>query len=160
MSIKTGKVQKRRKLHFNSLTDLLTEAERLAAAPALKTLGNWSAGQIFSHLARAMDMSISGSSYRSPWYLRMAAKLIKRRMLTRTMPAGFKLPGPMQKILIASDSIRLEEGLQELRSAVKQLEQETVSQFHPVFGKLTDQEWKQLHLRHAEMHLSFLEIDA
>ncbi len=25
----------------------------------------------------------------------------------------------------------------------------------PVFGKMTKEEWDQLHLRHAEMHLSF-----
>jgi hypothetical protein len=26
---------------------------------------------------------------------------------------------------------------------------------HPVLGKLTHEEWTQLHLRHAELHLSF-----
>jgi hypothetical protein len=26
---------------------------------------------------------------------------------------------------------------------------------HPVLGKLTHDQWKQIHLRHAELHLSF-----
>jgi hypothetical protein len=30
---------------------------------------------------------------------------------------------------------------------------------HGFFGKLTHQQWDQLHMRHAELHLSFLVTD-
>ena len=59
--IDTGKVAGRRELHFNSLDDILADVDRLASSREIRTLGNWSAGQIFEHVARVMDKSIDGS---------------------------------------------------------------------------------------------------
>ncbi|MEO1065702.1 MAG: DUF1569 domain-containing protein, partial [Actinomycetota bacterium] len=43
--------------NFDALGDIVAEAERLAAAPRVETLGEWSLGQILEHVARAMDAS-------------------------------------------------------------------------------------------------------
>jgi hypothetical protein len=45
--------------------------------------------------------------------------------------------------------------LNELRAAIDRLNREPKRAPSPVFGKMTREEWDQLHLRHAELHLSF-----
>src|SRR5271163_177628 len=45
MAVNTAKVEGRRKVTYTSFEDLLVDADRLSAGP-VKTLGNWSAGQI------------------------------------------------------------------------------------------------------------------
>jgi hypothetical protein len=47
-------------------------------------------------------------------------------------------------------------GLAELRRAVGRLHDEIDRAPHPVLGELSLDEWDSLHLRHAEMHMSFL----
>ena len=59
-AIDTGKVSGRCKPQFNSLEDILADVELLARSPTIKTLGNWSAGQTFEHLARNFNKSIDG----------------------------------------------------------------------------------------------------
>ena len=63
MPIETSKVQNRRKLQYASLQDVLADAEHLTRG-GCNTLGNWSAGQIFLHLARSFNDSIDGSDMR------------------------------------------------------------------------------------------------
>ena len=57
MAVDTAKVVARRELHFQSIQDILDDVEAVQAAPQIETLGNWSAGQIFKHLANTIDMS-------------------------------------------------------------------------------------------------------
>ncbi len=99
MSIDTRKVQGRRKVRYASLQDVLADAERMSAGHA-QTLGNWSAGQIFAHLARSMNNSIDGSDLQIPWYIRMPSRLLKRWMLKGPMPPGFQLPDSAARSLV------------------------------------------------------------
>ena len=71
------------------------------------------------------------------------------------MPAGFNLPRMAADLLPPPTST--EEGRQSLRQALRRLLTETNRAVHPLFGPMTVEEWTQLHCRHAELHLSFLE---
>jgi hypothetical protein len=155
-AVDTGKITGRRTLHFNSIQDIAADVETLAQAKEVRTLGNWSEGQIFMHLANTMNGSIDGMKFKAPWFIRVVAQLFfKRRFLTKPMSAGFKLPADAANELIPSATTR-EEGLQNIRAALDRLQKETKRGPSPVLGQLTREEWDQLHCRHAELHLSFL----
>ena len=61
--IDTTKVTGRRTLHFNSLDEIAADVEMLTKAREIKTLGNWSAGQVVQHVATTMNKSIDGFSF-------------------------------------------------------------------------------------------------
>lgn len=44
-TIDTKKVSDRRKLHFNTLDDILADVELLASSKDVRALGNWSPGR-------------------------------------------------------------------------------------------------------------------
>jgi hypothetical protein len=155
-AIQTGKVTQRRRLTLNSLDDLCGELDRLAAAREIRTLGNWSTGQIFQHLAVVMNKSIDGFDRMMPAPVRLVLRLlVLPRMLKKGMKPGFRLPGRAAEIL--PPPISTAEGLQNLRQAIARIQTETRRAPHAFFGHLPDEQWNRLHCRHAELHLSFLE---
>jgi Protein of unknown function (DUF1569) len=155
-AIDTSKIIGRRQIHFDSLDDILAEVERLADAKEMRALGNNSAGQILRHLATAMNKSIDGFTHRPPAAVRFFLRVfLKRRILMRTMSAGFKLPAAAQSEMWGP-AVDLASGLTSIRQAIARLRTETPRQPHPAFGPLLPDEWLQLHCRHAELHLSFL----
>jgi Protein of unknown function (DUF1569) len=154
MPVNTAKVAGRRKLAYGSFHELLDDADRLTSGP-IKTLGNWSAGQIFRHLATAYNSSIDGFTLTFPWYLRAAGKLFKNKLVNGPMPAGFKLPKKSGKSLVPPE-VSDDEGLAELYAAVERLKREPNRARHPLFGALSNDEWNKIHLAHASLHMSFL----
>lgn len=154
MSINTAKVEGRRKLKFASFEELLADLNRLTSGP-VKTLGNWSPGQIFRHLAIAYNGSIDGFPMTFPLPFRLMAKVFRKKLLTMAMPAGFKLPAAGAKAMVPPPT-STEEGAAELRAAVARLQREPQRAKHPMFGNLSREEWDRVHLTHASLHLSFL----
>ncbi len=55
-----------------------------------------------------------------------------------------------------ADWLNTDESLQGLREAVSRFQSATQRTRHTAFGKLTRDEWHQLALRHAELHVSFV----
>lgn len=154
--IKTAKVTGRRQLHFNSLDDILADVERLAKAKEIHALGNWSPGQVLEHLALVMNKSIDGFTSQQPAVVRFLLRLLmKKRMLTKPMSAGFTLPANAEAE-IGPPPTSFDEGLRNFRQAFKRLKTEPACQPHPAFGPLTADEWVQMHCRHSALHLSFL----
>lgn len=153
-SIDTKTVPGRRVLHFKSLDEVVVDAERLAISPGTKMLGNWPLSQLLTHLATAIHGSIDGISARAPWFVRLAAPLIKGRILTKGMRPGFRLPKKVEPDFFPA-APSPGEALDALRAAVTRTHEQRMTSRHPVLGKLTHEEWTQLHLRHAELHLSF-----
>lgn len=151
MEVVTKKVQGRRTVRYETLDDLLADAEQLATSD-IRTLGNWSLGQILKHIAMALDSSIDGSDFRLPAPVRfLMTLLMKRKFLTKALPPGFK---STKKFI--PDETSTEDGLAALRKAVERQEKESKRVPHPGFGTLTKQEWNDFNLRHAEMHMSFV----
>ncbi len=154
MTVDTATVQGRRKLTFRSFDEVLVDAERLVFSPNTKTLGNWPLSQLLTHLATTINSSIDGVSTKAPWFLRLVGPLVKWRIIKNGMSSGFKLPKEREATAFPAASSP-QEALGKLRAAVGRLKQERMTARHPIFGKLTHEEWTRLHLRHAEMHLSF-----
>ncbi len=150
--IKTGKVQGRRTLRYQSLDELWGDAQRLAENNA-PTMGNWSQGQIYEHLARAFNISIDGvKPFPAP--MRLILNLVfKKRFLNKGLPAGFPAPADF----VADDTTSTQSGLESLRLAIQRQNHVTERAPHPGFGTFTAIEWEQFHLRHAEMHMSFIQ---
>ena len=154
MPVDTKHVPNRRQVNYQSLAEVLADAERLSSGN-VRTLGNWSAGQIFQHLANAMNGSIDGLPGTFPWYMKVMARLFKKRLIGHPMPAGLKVPQDLaDKVMPPPTST--EEGLANLRAAIARLESEPKRTPSAIFGALTNEEWNRLHLNHANLHMSFL----
>jgi hypothetical protein len=146
----------RRKIQYANLDELVADAQRLVSLDATTT-GNWSAGQIFEHLARVMEKSIDGFvTPPLPWIVRLGLRIfLKNKILNQPMSPGFKLPKRAEAEIVA-DLIDEQKSLAHLKRAVSRLKSETERKPSPFLGQLTLDEWNQLHTRHAEMHMSFL----
>ena len=145
----------RRPVAFVTLQDVLKDVRHLSGVD-VTCVGNWSFAQILEHLARAIDASIDGFSFRANWLVRvLVAPLIKNRLLTRPMKPGIRLPRRANSYLPDPDT-DFNSAHTPLESAVQRLATTTPTAAHPFLGRLSDREWLALHLRHAEMHLSFV----
>ena len=158
MTINTKNVQGRRELKFQSLDEVIAEAEKLVNSPQTRLLGNKSLDQILNHLAIATEGSIDGTAIKAPWFIRLVGPFLKGRLLKHKMPAGFKLPARFEDGYFPK-SASPNDALQRLRNAVARLQNERMTAKHPVLGQLNHDEWNQLHLRHSELHLSFVTTD-
>jgi hypothetical protein len=154
VTVNTKKVPGRRQLHFAKIQDILDDVERLNQGK-IKTLGNWSSGQILTHVATVMNGSIDGANVRLAWPLRLLGWMFRNRILSQAMPPGFQLKGKMAQAILPPPT-SWEEALPRFRQAVKRQQSETKREPSPFLGQLTREQWEQLHCRHAELHLSFL----
>jgi hypothetical protein len=156
MAVDVRSVTNRRAVHYESLHDLLADAERLAGGP-VRTLGNKGFGQILRHLALAMNGSIDVqfSRMRFPWWMRIMARFYRKRVFARGLRPGIVLPANAEARLWPPE-YDVTATLEDLRKAVRRLETETKRGSHPAFGRLTVDEWNQFHLRHSELHMSFV----
>jgi hypothetical protein len=154
MSIQSTPAVSRRKLRFESYDDILNDVRKLAGGRCHQ-LGNWSLGQACQHLANTMHMSIDGATGKAPWFLRLIGPLVKSRILTRPMRPGFKVPPGISAQLLPGDKDSAA-GVAELEKAIERLKQTADRKPHVVFGPLSRDEWDSLHMRHSELHLSFL----
>jgi hypothetical protein len=145
----------RRRVHYNSYDELLADAERAVHEKA-GTTGNWSLGRILEHLAIGNDKSIDGFGFLAPLPVRMVAGMfLKRRLLSRGLKPGFRLPKRAEQILVP-DEIDPNDALEHLRRSVQRLQSETKRSPHPFLGRMTLDESSRMSLRHAELHMSFV----
>jgi hypothetical protein len=152
--VDTRAVRGRRALQFRSFDEVIADAEALVASPHTRVLGNWPLSQLLTHLATAVNRSIDGIPARASFWMRLIGPFLKGRVLRRGLPAGFQLPkGREAGAYPPAASPR--DALDQLWEAVGRLSAERMTARHPVFGRITHEEWAQFHLRHAELHLSF-----
>lgn len=154
----TKKVEGRRELRFESLEDLLVDARQLHER-GYRRLGNWSLGQACNHLARPMHFGIDGFPGKPPLLLRLVLPVtirpFKAKFLRQGFPAGLPLKGKFASAMIP-EPVADDEGLRQLREGIDRVERTPPTQPSPVFGPMSPEDWRQFHLRHAELHLSFL----
>ncbi|MEL6106439.1 MAG: DUF1569 domain-containing protein [Planctomycetota bacterium] len=153
MTVNTKQVIGRRVVRYDSYAVLLEDARALAVS-TIETRGNWSYGQILVHVALSLDSSIDGVGFVLPAPMRWTMTLLmKRKFLDKALPPGFKTS---EAYLPPSDS-SVEHGLSLLQQAVDRQHQESHRASHPAFGRISEREWTDFNLRHAEMHMSFVE---
>jgi len=144
----------RRRLKFHSYEDVLADVRQLAALET-RALGSWSLGQVCNHLAKAMDKCINGTQgFPVPLKTRILARIFRNRVLSGRLPSGFKLPPEGAALL--PEPMAPADGIAALEQAIVELSKNSRRVPHPVFGKLNVAQWDQFHLRHAELHLSFI----
>jgi hypothetical protein len=154
--VDTRRVRQRRKIRYQSFDEFLADAERLAERP-VRELGNWKLAQIFDHLARSMNVSVDGTQERFPWALRIALRLVRKRIIGHPLKPGYHVPENVAALLRPEPTASLRESLWKLRSAALRFQAASKFPPHPAFGMLTRDEYHTLALRHAELHLSFIE---
>ena len=154
------KTAPRRDIQFSDLGSILNDLERLEAADKTGSLvqnGNWTLGQISHHLADLIEQSLDGFRFKAPALIRILFTLLRPVLFKRPIPAGIALRGK-SRVLIPDSGISSEQGLGQLRAQIKRL-QDGAQMTHPspIFGRLDQDQWMGLHLRHAALHLSFLD---
>jgi hypothetical protein len=157
--INTKKVHDRRALRFDTVDDVLRDAELLAEAArrgTLRATGNWTLGQALAHLATWVNMPFDGypEMRRPAWWMRLLRPLITKWLVNKSFPAGVRIAG-VEGGTFGIEPCENDDGLARLRSAFGRLAVESPTQTSPVFGPMTREEWIKFHLRHAELHLSF-----
>lgn len=156
MAVDTKTVKNRRQVSYRSYNDILADAETLAARD-VKTLGNWSYAQILEHLAAGMDASIDGVPFSAPLPMRIIGKyFLKSRFLNKSLPSGYQIPKTAEKEFLPAETATVEGGLAHLRRAIERCQNEPSRCAHPLFGRLSREEWDTFNLRHAELHMSFV----
>jgi hypothetical protein len=149
--VNTKKVKTRREAQYCSLDDIAADAKRLTEVE-VRTDGNWSQGQIYDHLAKNFNGSIGGMGFAMPAPVRfLMSALMKKKFLTKGLPPGFKTNAKLEPPEVSTS-----EGLDALTKAIERLKQEETRAMHPIFGNISREEWDQFHMRHAEMHMSFI----
>lgn len=151
----TAAQTQRRNLQFTTLDEVRDDIQALAAGSYV-TVGNWSFAQILDHLGSAMNSSLDGFSFQGPWFVRWCvAPFIKNSILTKQMKPGFKLPKKFSSYL-PNEDCTMDDALPKVLAAIERFDEEIPTADHPFFGKMASEEWMSLHLRHAELHLSFV----
>lgn len=159
-SIDTKHVQ-RRNLRFGSLAEVIAEAERIAAADRagnLTRLGNWTPGQILSHLAAWASYPYDGYPSelgKPPWIIKVILKLKKKQFLNGSLPQGVRIPKTKHGTF-GMDDVTTDEGLARLKKALNRLDAAPPSTPNVIFGPISHDEWRRLNMRHAELHMGFL----
>jgi hypothetical protein len=153
--VDTRRVQGRRELTFRSFDEVLADAENLVACPHTRVLGNWPLSRLLTHLAVAINRSVDGTTGKAPFSFRILGLFIKGRVMKKGLRPGFQLPADREAGAFPP-SPTPQAALETLRGAVGRLRAERMTARHPVFGKLSHEEWAVFHLRHAELHLSFV----
>lgn len=129
MSVNTTRVTGRRSPRYETLDDLLVDAERLASTE-VEMLGNWSLGQVFQHLAIAINGSIDGFSFRLSFLDILFNRLfLMKRVLTQGIPPGLERSRKWASVQPHETSVK--EGLDALRAAVARLAKATKLSPHP-----------------------------
>lgn len=152
-----------RVLRFNSLNEMVAEADRLVAAErtgSLKHTGNWSLGQTLGHLAYWINVSFDGyppEMQKPPWIIRLIVKPMRRRFTDKQMPRGVRM-GKVPGGTFGIEPLSTEEGLARLRKAAERLKSAAPSQPNPCFGVMTHDEWIGMNLRHAELHMGYFHV--
>jgi len=158
--VNAAKVAEYRRLRFDSIEEALKEVDRILAAEKAGTLrrsGNWSAGQVFNHIAVWMNFAFDGFPKKAhpPFFVRWILKMKVKGYIRDGMPRGVRIPG-IPGGTLGTEDISTEEGARKLREALVRLKNEPVKFHSPAFGVLDEESRIALQLRHMEGHMGYL----
>jgi hypothetical protein len=144
----------RRTPRFYSYDEVLADAEALLGN-GYEREGNWGLGQVCAHLSKTMERSLDGFPSAMPLPMRILARWVALGGILKHKQHQRRFPAP--PYLMPPDAEEDRDGLEKLRTALSRLKDHSGDlRPHPVFGRLTPQQWLDLHLWHSEHHLSFL----
>jgi hypothetical protein len=143
----------RRKPHFADFAAIHHEADQFLKH-GYERLGKWSLGQMATHLAILVEMSVRGFPWYVPWPLTLPFRWFALGGILRRKQFGAGLQGP--KFAMPPETVEDRAGLDRLVAAFAEFDAATRVYPSPLFGSLTHEQWREVHLWHAEHHLSFL----
>lgn len=157
--IDTAKVTDRRELRFATLEEAVRDAEALAAADAdgrLRRVGNWSLGEAVTHVAFWANAPFDGypPDLKVPWLMKFLMKFLRGGIFKNGMKPGIRMPNVPDGTFGAED-VPAGEAVERLRSAFARIDEACPPDPSPLFGKMSHDQWRQLNLRHAELHFGF-----
>jgi hypothetical protein len=163
--VNTAHVSGRRRVRLRSIDDLDQAADDVAAAVAagaMRPLGNWSPGQVLWHIAKLIELSFDGFPFRYKrgpvWLTRLLGFVSWRGLIWIAFWPGFRNP-PYAAVLEPDPALTLDEAVAYLRQQIGRIRNgERMTQASGVEGPYRHDQWVYVHLRHAELHLSFLAI--
>jgi hypothetical protein len=155
----------RRLVRLRTIEDLVAEADRVTAAAAagrVRPSGNWSPAQVLWHIGRLVELSFDGFPFRyrraPAWVARLFRLLAWRWLIALAFRPGFTNP-PEAAALEPDPSLSLETAAAYFKRQVARLRAgERMTRARSVEGPYSHEQWTYIHLRHAELHLSFLTI--
>lgn len=144
----------RRKLDFRDF-DAVAEDVKLLNEVGYDQTGEWDLLLTCQHMATIMENSISGFPYKRPWLLRkLLGPFLKRRLFRiRQIKGGLPRPSSMEPRSVGDQQRAVDSFLQTLERTKNHT---GGFNYHPLFDRLSDEEWRQFHLIYCSHHLSFL----
>ncbi len=155
---------KHRKLRFANVAECLAELDRIEAAHqngTLETTGNWTAGQILSHLSAWIEYGYDGFPLDAPpFFVRWILKFMLKRMLSKgEMAAGVNIPG-VEGGTLGQEEMETGAAIERFRAAILRMQSEPAIHNSPAFGKVTDEVRIKVNLMHAQLHLGFIDYQS
>jgi len=159
-SVDTRTSPEYRALRFNSVDECISVVNQIASsadAGNLVATGNWTPGQIMTHLANWINYAYEGFPIAPPpFFVRWILRLRFRKILSEGMPRGVRIPR-VEGGTVGMEDIVTDEAARRLLTALERLKSDENARFDsPAFGAMSHSDRIALNLRHAELHLSFL----
>src|SRR5690349_8705952 len=144
----------RRCLRFDGFDEVLSDADALLRS-GYDRGGNWGLAQTCHHLAASLETTLDGFPRRMAWPVRLLARWLFLPTILRHGVIRVRLPSPAY--LLPPDAADEPVAVARLRTAVARFEAHSgAMHLSPAFGRLSREQWRELHLWHCEHHLSFL----
>jgi hypothetical protein len=143
-----------RQVTISSLDEVMPDVDRLLRGHT--TIGNWSLGQICSHLAQAMNFTIDGFPREAfpPWIIR---KTLGRLLLWHSLRTGRFTEGltmPKKYEPTPGTDARVE--AESLRATIRRFAAHSGPLAeHPMKGAVSRAVWERFHCIHCAHHLGF-----
>ena len=156
--------KQRRNLNFDSINDVIDDVNRIAAADAggdISVTGSWSVGEILTHLSAWIEYAYDGYPIDAPpWIIKQVLKFHLRSILKHGMKPGIDIPG-VEGGTVGQEKVDCDVACRRYLVALNRLASSEGAKYpSPAFGRLDKNKLVKLNLRHAELHLSFIQIDA
>lgn len=153
-----------RKLQFADIAECMDELSRIEQAHhdgTLTTTGDWTPGQILSHLSAWIEFAYDGFPLKAPpifvrWLLKF---LMKRTLAKGSMSPGINIPG-VEGGTIGQEKMETVAALERYRAALSRMQSEPAIHHSPAFGKVSDDVRIKMNLMHAQLHLGFMDYPA
>jgi hypothetical protein len=144
----------RRTIRFHTFDEVMADADRLLAA-GYDRAGAWSLAQVGDHLAKVITFSLEGFPSLMPWPFRLGARWFALGAMLKHKVFKSRFTAP--PYLAPADGLADREAVDRLRAVTARFAVHA-GPLHPspVFGTLTPEQWREVHLWHCEHHFSFL----
>lgn len=147
-----------RELHLLTLDDILAEGKRIAAKPGARSRGTWTVAQNIWHVGRFIKAGVEGYPAKVPVFLKILGPLLIKQFTTKGFRPGIKLPAKAASHMVAPVETTIEQAMDMFETAIQSAKDKGFLPKNPMMGKMTQQQWIDLHCRHAEMHFGLIEL--